>query len=237
MDPVISIASIIAMLFAAAGLIATLQPGSVHWRWLAIAAGLILLNDLFLTDLYGLVPDVLPGRWNWQGKALALLATLAVAALPGLGWRQAGITLRQASGSVHAAIPVALAYSAFFLAIALIFPGDPPDGETIAFQLTMPGLEEELFYRGLLLLALDRAFAARQRLMGVEWGWGAIVSCTLFGFTHAFGYADGSFSFDPIYMTLTAVPSLIAVWLRLRTGSVLIPVLLHNFGNAIGLMV
>ena len=237
MDPVISIASIIAMLFAAAGLIVTLQPGSVHWRWLVIAAGLILLNDLLLTNAYGLVPDVLPGRWNWQGKALALLATLAIAALPGLGWRKAGITLHQVSGSLRAAVPVALTYCAFFLAIALLFPDDPPNGETIAFQLTMPGLEEELFYRGLLLLALDRAFTARKRLMGVDWGWGAVVSCTLFGLTHAFGYANGSFSFDPIYMTLTAVPSLIAVWLRLRTGSVLIPALLHNFGNAIGLMV
>jgi uncharacterized protein len=32
------------------------------------------------------------------------------------------------------------------------------------------------------------------------------------------------------------VPSFIAVWLRLRTGSLLLPVLLHNFGNAISLL-
>lgn len=32
--------------------------------------------------------------------------------------------------------------------------------------------------------------------------------------------------------TLTAIPSFIAVWLRLRTGSVLLPVLLHNLGNS-----
>lgn len=34
-------------------------------------------------------------------------------------------------------------------------------------------------------------------------------------------------------MALTAVPSFIAVWLRLRTGSLLLPVLIHNFGNSI----
>ncbi len=237
MDPIISIASIIAMLVASGGLIAIIRSGSVDWRWLAVAAGLVFLNDLFLTNAYGLIPKALRGQWNWQGKVLALVATLAIAAAPRFGWRQAGITLQQAPGSLRASLPIAVGYCAFFLAIALVFPDDPPTGETIAFQLTMPGLEEELFYRGLLLLALDNAFTARKRLLGVDWGWGAILSCALFGLAHAFRYADGSFSFDPIYMALTAVPSLLAVWLRLRTGSVLIPVLLHNFGNAIGLMV
>lgn len=237
MDPVISIVSIIAMLIVAGGLIAIGRPGSVDWRWLAIAAALVLLNDLLLTNGYGLIRDVLPGRWNWQGKILALAATLAIAATPAFGWQHAGIALRQRPGSLRAAVPIALGYCAFFLLLAFLFPDDPPTGETIAFQLTMPGLEEELFYRGLLLLSLDRAFIARKRLLGVDWGWGAILSCALFGLAHAFGYADGSYSFDPVYMALIAFPSLIAVWLRLRTGSVLIPVALHNFGNAIGMMV
>lgn len=34
-------------------------------------------------------------------------------------------------------------------------------------------------------------------------------------------------------MALTAVPSLLAVWLVLRTRSLVLPVVLHNFGNAI----
>ena len=61
-------------------------------------------------------------------------------------------------------------------------------------------------------------------------------SCALFGLTHAFGYSDGGFLFDPMVMALTAIPALLAVWLRLRTGSLLLPVVLHNFGNAIGLL-
>lgn len=120
--------------------------------------------------------------------------------------------------------------------IAYLFPGDAASPETIAFQLTMPGLEEEPFYRGVLLLALDRAFSARVRLLGVEWGWGAVLSCALFGLAHAFGFSHGHFSFDAMTMALTALPSFIAVWLRLRTGSLLLPVLLHNFGNSISLV-
>ena len=38
-------------------------------------------------------------------------------------------------------------------------------------------------------------------------------------------------------MALTALPAFLAVWLRLRTGSVLLPILLHNAGNALPLLI
>jgi len=41
---------------------------------------------------------------------------------------------------------------------------------------------------------------------------------------------------EAMTMALTAVPAFIAVWLRLRTGSVLLPVLLHNLGNSVSLV-
>lgn len=205
-------------------------------RWLVIAALLVAINDALLTRVYGLLPRVVGGEWNWQGKILALAATLAIAALPAFGWRRTGITLSQEPGSLRAALPVAALYCAFFVALALAFPGGKTNGEEVAFQLTMPGLEEEPFYRGILLFALDQAFTGRKRLLGVDWGWGAVLSCFLFGMAHAFGFSRGSFSFDPMTMALTALPSFIAVWLRLRTGSLLLPVLLHNFGNSFSLV-
>jgi membrane protease YdiL (CAAX protease family) len=205
--------------------------------WLAIAALLVAINDVALTRLYGVLPDLVGGAWNWQGKLLALAFTLAIAAAPPFGCRRAGITIAQKPGSLRAALPVAAVYCAFFVIIALAFPGGPAKGEEIAFQLTMPGLEEEPFYRGILLLALDQAFTGRKRFLGVDWGWGAFLSCVLFGAAHVLGFSHGHFSFDAMTMALTTMPSFIAVWLRLRTGSLLLPVLLHNFGNAFSLLV
>lgn len=236
MNGFISILAIVAMLLAAGGAIALVRRGGVAWGWLLAAAGLVLLNDALLTRAYGLLPQVLPaGDWNWQGKILALAATLAVVAV--LGWKRCGLTLAQDKGSLKTALPVAGVYVGLFLVLALVFPNEPASAETLAFQLTMPGLEEELFYRGLLLLVLDRAFGTPWKLGGITFGWGAILSCALFGLAHAFGYGRDGFSFDALTMALTALPSLIAVWLRLRTGSVLLPVLLHNFGNAVMLVV
>ncbi|MEY4555930.1 MAG: hypothetical protein RL093_1049 [Pseudomonadota bacterium] len=237
MNGIISIAGIIAILLLAGGALGVLRRRDFSVGWLLVAAALVLVNDALLTNGYGLIPNLLPDSdWNWQGKALALVATLLIASLPVFGWRRSGLTLAQAAGNLKASIPVVLLYIAFFTGIAWLFPTEPASAETIAFQLTMPGLEEEPFYRGVLLFALDRAFQGRKKLLGVEWGWGAILSCVVFGLAHAFGFSDGQFSFDPLTMALTAVPSLIGVWLVLRTRSVLLPVVLHNFGNAITLL-
>jgi uncharacterized protein len=230
----IGLAGTLLLLLLVGGAIGLLDRKRFVPRWLIISALLVAINDGMLTRLYGTIPDLLPDSdLNWQGKLFALAATLAIAALPMFGWRRVGLTLAQAPGSLKAALPVAAVYCAFFVALALAFPNEAPSSEDIAFQLTMPGLEEEAFYRGILLFALYRAFAGRVHFLGVDWGWGAVLSCLLFGMAHSFGFSDGQFSFDPLVMALTALPSFLAVWLRLRTGSLLLPVLVHNFGNSI----
>ncbi|KPF79302.1 abortive infection protein [Brevundimonas sp. AAP58] len=237
MDGVIGTAGVVAILLGLGTVIGIVQPSAISWRWMIAAAALVVLNDVLLTSGYRTLPDFVGGDWNWQGKLLALFATLAVAALPTIGWRASGLTLRQAPGSLKAALMVSLVYGAFFLTLALVFPNETASAETIAFQLTMPGLEEEAFYRGVLLLVLGRAFTARLSLLGVEWHWGAVLSCILFGLAHALSVSDGVFAFDTLTMALTGVPSVIGVWLVLRTRSVLLPVLMHNFGNAIMLLI
>jgi membrane protease YdiL (CAAX protease family) len=235
MDGLIALGGALLLLLLVGCLIGLIDRRLFSLRWLLVAAVLVAINDALLTRAYGLLPNVIGGEWNWQGKLLALGATLAIAALPAFQWRRVGLTLRQKPGSLRSALPVAAVYCGFFLALALAFPNGPTTNEEVGFQLTMPGLEEEPFYRGILLFALDRAFTGRIRLLGVEWGWGASLSSMMFGLAHAFGYSDGAFSFDAMTMALTAVPALLAVWIRLKTGSLLLPILMHNFGNAISL--
>jgi uncharacterized protein len=236
MNSLIGILGVVALLLLVGTVIGVARPKAFSPKWLLVGAGLVVVNDFLLTRGYGLLPRLLPAtEWNWQGKLLALCASLIIASLPLFGWRRSGLTLAQAKGSLRSCIPIALIYCLFFIVLALFIPREPPSAETIAFQLTMPGIEEETFYRGVLLLALDRAFTGRVRVLGTDWGWGAVLSCALFGLAHAFGFSDGRFSFDPLSMALTALPSFIGVWLRLRTGSILLPILLHNFGNSITL--
>jgi len=237
MNGLIGIAGVLGLLLVFGGLIGVTRPRLFAHKWLTAAAALVLLNDVMLTRAYGLLPQLLPrADWNWQGKIMALAVTLLVASLPAFGWSRSGLTVMQVKRSWASCVPIVLLYAFFFVVIAHFFPSGPASRETIAFQLTMPGLEEEPFYRGILLFALDRAFLGRAKFLGVDWGWGAVLSCALFGLAHAFGYSHGSFAFDPMTMVLTALPAFIAVWLRLRTGSLVLPILLHNFGNSISLL-
>ena len=238
MNGLVALCGILALLLLLGTAIGLLDRKRFALNWLMVSALLVAINDVLLTRVYGTAPDLLPGSdLNWQGKVLAFAATLAIAAHPMFTWRRVGLRFEQAPGSLRAALPVVLLYCAFYVAIAVAFESGTASSEDIAFQLTMPGLEEEPFYRGILLFALDRAFTGRVRFLGVEWGWGAIVSCVLFGMAHAFGYSEGHFSFEALTMALTALPAFIAVWLRLRTGSLLLPVVLHNFGNAITMLI
>ena len=237
MNGLIGLAGTLALLLFLGAIVGLADRRNFSVRWLAIAALLVAINDALLTRCYGLLPDLVGGAWNWQGKLIALAATIAIAALPAFGFRQIGLTLSHEPGSLKAAAPVAIAYCAFFVVIAMLFPADQPSTEDVAFQMTMPGLEEELLYRGILLFALDQAFRGRKQLLGMDWGWGAVLSSFLFGMAHAFGYSDGRFAFDPITMALTGIPSFIAVWLRARTGSLLMPIMLHNFGNSFSFLV
>ena len=237
MNGLIALAGILALLLVLGTALGFADRRNFSPRWLLVAALLVALNDALLTRFYGLLPDMIAGEWNWQGKLAALIATVAIAALPVFGFRRVGFTLSQVPGSVRASLPIAAAYCGFFILIAMMFPGEKANAEDVAFQLTMPGLEEEPFYRGILLFALDQAFRGKRRFLGVDWGWGAVLSCFLFGMAHAFGYSDGGFSFEPVTMALTSVPAFIAVWLRLRTGSLLLPILLHNFGNSFSFLI
>ena len=236
-DGLVSILAICGGLMVAGGAIGLLDRKNFAPKWLLVAAVLFFANDAALTHFYGLLPDFVGGEWNWLGKGLALIITLAVASHPAFGWEKSGLTLRQKPGSLGPALMVGALLIALFTYFALSSDDGAASFETIAFQLTMPGGEEEPFYRGVLLLALNEAFRSRFRALGIEWGWGALLSCALFGMAHAFVFEDAGFSFDAMTFALTAVPSLILVWMRERTGSLLLPILFHNFGNSIGLFV
>ncbi len=227
--------AIIGAMLVAGGVCGAIDRRNVRWGWLMVAAGLYLVNDALLTSIYGLVPNVFAGSdWNWQGKLLALAATLAIATHPAFGFARSGLTLRQNKVGRPLTYAVAIAMLALFTLPALPFDPGTSDPDALAFQLTMPGFEEEPFYRGIFLLALNEAFRGRWQALGIEWGWGGLISCFVFGLVHALDFENGAFAFDVTSFAFTGLPALLLLWFRERTGSLVLPIILHNYANAIG---
>src|ERR1700754_328878 len=124
-DGIIAILALAALILVGGAIVGLVERRHFSVRWLLVAVALVIVNDAMLTNLHGALPDVFThAQWNWQGKFLALIATLGIAALPAFGWRRSGLTLHQAPGSLVRSIPVAILYCLFFVAIAFAFPSD-----------------------------------------------------------------------------------------------------------------
>ena len=94
--------------------------------------------------------------------------------------------------------------------------------ETWLYQASMPGLVEELLFRGVLLALLDRAFVARRKVSasrsaGVR-RWSRLVFLALHGVRIG-------------HLTGVLPAALLFLWLRQLTGSLVMPIAVHNLWN------
>lgn len=206
------------------------DPARRAW---ALAATATLALFLALRVL----PQVVPGErwigdaWDWSGPLLGLAGVLVVASLlvrkGQFDWRDIGITLEQKRGSLPTAIGLTTAtLGIHYLLMSLSsfrLPGVPL--ETWLYQATLPGLVEETVFRGVLLALAERAVAARHAcwdVMGARIGWGGLLVTLAFLALH--GISLGT--------VLGVLPAaLLYLWLRQRTGSLLLPIVAHNLWN------
>ncbi|QLC23718.1 CPBP family intramembrane metalloprotease [Parasphingopyxis algicola] len=231
-----------AVFLAGGGVAALAARGQVNWRWFLLAWLLFNLNVALVLNffglnglLYGLAgdPDV---SFNWAGKIAALAVSIAILAFGIVDREAAGVTFRQNAGARIGWIAFAI-LCAIDVLIAVIIETPPPDIEAIAYQLTMPSLEEEIFYRGILLFCLVKAFGDGPRVAFANIGFAAIMSVILFGAVHSLFWAGGAPVFVLEIFLITGSIGLILTWLRLNTGSILASMLLHSVINTVWRMI
>ena len=109
-----------------------------------------------------------------------------------------------------------------------------PATEWQFYQALLPGIAEEFIYRGVILAYLDAHLGRSYKCLGVNWGWGAVLTTALFYFGHALGFdADWNLQID-----LFAIPDflfygLAMCWLRYRFKSFWPAALAHNIHNTL----
>ena len=224
MDSLLSTVWLVALTVPALALALFLDPKR-RWTWALLFLGLLALDDL-ATILPRFVPAlrIAGADWNWSGKIASIVWAALFVALGPLTRAEVGMVLRQRAGSLGPALLATLGLTAASFCIGLAFGGGVFDRETLAFQLTMPGLAEELVYRGVFIGVLHRALPTR--------GWApVVVTAVAFGLWHGVGVAEGSFSFDWLSASFPFLGGLAYGWLRERTDSIVFPILAHNLGN------
>lgn len=205
-----------------------------------IAAGLAVVVVLVDQVVLDLPIDLLGLKWNWIGKIGETVWPLAIALLFRLPKKFTGFRLPERPDGFLTAILLGLGLSCFhlyyFLQGQFVSDRSHTDMESILFQFTMPGLGEEIFYRGLLLGVLDRWLSRPWDFFGVKVGLGCLISSGIFVVAHVVELSpDFKIALCPdpfFYFFVTAVASCMC-YLRYKSGSILPCILAHNIVNGI----
>lgn len=227
--------ALIGIMFGFMCLIAIKRKGNISPKWFLLSLLVFALNEYGLTIGRWITRPVTEGlRWNWSGKILALCLSLVVIYfLPKTLRSQIGLRFQQAKGSLNVWIGIGV-YALIFLVIAWYAPATQTEyyWESLAFQLTMPSLDEELLFRGLLPVVIDRCFGVSRNILGAQMGWGAVISSVMFGLVHGLSL-KGGLAIDWIAFAIPGLIGLVGCWIVQKTKSLLGPILMHSHGNSI----
>jgi len=215
-------------------LIAAWHSRTRRWSLLLFVASLVV-TDVALVEIPR-VDGFQHLHWSWQE---CLLSTawpfLLIALVPGISLAAIGVTSRFRPDWLKPSIVALLLALAVPAVFCMLGARKTLDAEGWVFLLIMPGLAEELVFRGMYQSLLNRVFGKPWRLAGAEFGWGLIITAILFAGSNGLVAVD-----PPLHARIVphaaiapVMLSFVSGWVRERTDSVWPSVFGHNLSNIV----
>ena len=204
----------------------------VTWVWIFAAIIVVGLHAIAVRSSGQLLPSwgALDENWNVSGKFYAIVASVITVLALRIDPRALGLTWRWDRQAMIAWAFLA-AVTLILIGLAFAAPDRPSDWGERLYQATLPGLDEELFYRGLLLAILLKAFASVPNPLASLVP--AVITTLAFVGAHALVIEEGAFTLRLTGIASPLIAGTLLVWLRLQTGGLLAPILLHNTINSV----
>lgn len=170
------------------------------------------------------------GHYNWSGKIYSLLGSVAfLFVFRKYTLEDYYLTLKQKRGTISSSLLVIGGLLIVEVVINIIYHFHKEfDLETILYQATMPGLDEEIVFRGILLGLLYKLLISPSKIIFHPAIW---VTSVLFGFGHSLSLNQFAISFNLEKFLLTFPFALAMGWITLKSRSLLFPILSHNLNN------
>lgn len=174
--------------------------------------------------------DFIESNWNWEGKLFGIvLGIICYFIFRNYFTEHDFFTFRQNPENKKKTWIVAIAVIILMSSLYYFIAQSEFDAETLAFQLTMPALDEEIMFRGVLLGLLLTALREKFLFFGNP---AVLLTAILFGFLHAFGLNKNfQVTFDLISFLHTGIGGYVFAWLALRSQSLILPILTHSLTN------
>ena len=174
------------------------------------------------------------GHWNWIGKLASIVTGLAVLPVLRLTRREVGLVLprgRSGWGRSLLGLSVGLLFVSVF--VLVLGPNPRPSVETIAYQATMPGLDEELAFRGIFMALLARGYPAVRFGLPV-WTLPVVITTLHFTMGHVVTIEHGHLGLAIAAATFVLPFGLLLALIRVGSSSLLGSVVTHNAVNVAG---
>ena len=202
-------------------------------------AAVYILTNLLLTSTSN-VSFFQGQQWNWAGKGLSFLVGLIfIYITPIFNRKSFCVTTKINWTETKPLLTICFIY--FLVRVGLYATSSDATTshiniETTLYQATLPGLQEELIYRGILLGLLNSAFIIPNfTFLKVNFGIGTIITSLLFGFSHGLIINENlSFSINYFVLFRTVFDGFLFALLTEKTKSILPSVVFHNGLNLIG---
>ncbi len=209
-----------------------------RWKYL-ILFSLYYLGYFCLLFAPLLYPELnfIDSDWNWSGKIYAIVGSILFYIL----FRKAFsthnyITFKQRDTSLKPKLIITIIV--FLVAVglaALSIYKSATRLDYFLFQFTMPGLDEELAFRGIMLGLLSNTLPSRVYFKNRSLGNPALlITSILFGLVHSFQIdRDWGFHQNWFEFTSTFATGLLLGWLTIKSGSIVMSILIHGLINTI----
>lgn len=175
------------------------------------------------------------GKWNWSGKIFAIVgAIIFLLIYRKFSLKDYYLTFKQDKKFLKKGIIIISAI--LFIQSILDWMYGPPKAwntETILYQLTMPGFNEEIAFRGIMLGLLAKILKSNAIIHPA-----IVITALLFGMAHGL-FLNNSyeliFNSSPFFNTM--ILGLIWAWITMKTGSIVLALISHNLGNVMSKLI
>lgn len=177
--------------------------------------------------------DFIKSDWNWDGKIYGIIfGVVSYFVFRKYFFENNFFTFKQNKEGFKSAKIGAIVVVLLSTIIWFILGKSKFDLETLAFQISLPALDEEIMFRGILLGILATSLKEKISFLGNP---SILITSVLFGFMHALTLDKNiSVNFDPIYFIQTGFAGYIWGWITIKSRSILLAILSHNFSNFLG---